>query len=182
MNIFVLDKDPVAAAQSMCNLHINKMVLESAQMLTNCFLNNDLETAPQTYSGTVRKYSHWNHPSSVWTRDTSGNMLWLLEHTIALEQERLFRGYNPHFVSSFIEWVSNNHGKAQVSTGNLTEFPIAISAAQNCRHHPAFESSSVVEKYRLYYICDKAAFAKWTRREVPEWFSKGKADLQTLVD
>jgi hypothetical protein len=98
-------------------------------------------------------------------------MFWLLDHTIALEEERLFRGYNPHFVAPFINWVVDNLNKAQVPDGDLLEFPVAIAADQNCRHHPAFDSLSVVEKYRLYYICDKAPFAKWTKRAIPEWFS-----------
>ena len=34
MNIFYLDKDPVIAAQMMCDKHVVKMILESAQMLS----------------------------------------------------------------------------------------------------------------------------------------------------
>ena len=37
MNIFVTDKDPVVAAQNLCDKHINKMIVESAQMLANAF-------------------------------------------------------------------------------------------------------------------------------------------------
>ena len=33
MNIFCLDKDPVKAAQMMCDKHIVKMLLESAQLM-----------------------------------------------------------------------------------------------------------------------------------------------------
>jgi len=33
MNIFYVDKDPVKAAKMMCDKHIIKMILESAQML-----------------------------------------------------------------------------------------------------------------------------------------------------
>ena len=33
MNIFYVDQDPVKAAQMMCDKHIIKMILESAQML-----------------------------------------------------------------------------------------------------------------------------------------------------
>jgi hypothetical protein len=29
---------------------------------------------------------------------------------------------------------------------------------------------SVVQSYRNYYIGAKADFAKWTKREIPEWF------------
>lgn len=34
MNIFILDKDPVKAAQLQCDAHVSKMILESAQMLS----------------------------------------------------------------------------------------------------------------------------------------------------
>ena len=33
MNIFYVDKNPVTAAKMMCDKHIIKMILESAQML-----------------------------------------------------------------------------------------------------------------------------------------------------
>ena len=34
MNIFVLDSDPVVSAQMMCDKHVVKMIVESAQMLS----------------------------------------------------------------------------------------------------------------------------------------------------
>ena len=34
MNIFVLDNDPVIAAQTQCDKHVVKMIVESAQMLS----------------------------------------------------------------------------------------------------------------------------------------------------
>ena len=34
MNIFVLDKNPIKAAQQHCDKHVVKMILESAQMLS----------------------------------------------------------------------------------------------------------------------------------------------------
>ena len=34
MNIFILDNDPVIAAQMQCDKHVVKMIVESAQMLS----------------------------------------------------------------------------------------------------------------------------------------------------
>ena len=34
MNIFYVDKDPMIAAQMMCDKHVVKMILESAQLLS----------------------------------------------------------------------------------------------------------------------------------------------------
>ena len=34
MNIFILDKDPMKAAMMLCDRHVPKMIVESAQMLS----------------------------------------------------------------------------------------------------------------------------------------------------
>ena len=34
MNIFILDEDPRKAAQMVCDKHVNKMIIESAQMMS----------------------------------------------------------------------------------------------------------------------------------------------------
>ena len=36
MNVFYVDKHPVRAAEQMCDKHIVKMILESAQLLSTC--------------------------------------------------------------------------------------------------------------------------------------------------
>ena len=36
MNIFVVDEDPVIAARQLCDKHVVKMILETAQMLMHC--------------------------------------------------------------------------------------------------------------------------------------------------
>ena len=40
MNIFVLDRDPVKAAQMMCDKHIVKMIIESFQMFSSVIDTN----------------------------------------------------------------------------------------------------------------------------------------------
>lgn len=57
MNIFVTDSNPTQAARNLCEKHIGgKMLVESAQMLANCFSLDDLVNAPKTKTGNVRKY------------------------------------------------------------------------------------------------------------------------------
>ena len=81
MNIFILDEDPVVAAQAQCDKHVVKMVLESAQMLSTT--HRLLGENHQVFYKTVHK----NHPCTVWTRRSSGNYLWHLEHWTALCDE-----------------------------------------------------------------------------------------------
>jgi len=33
-----------------------------------------------------------------------------------------------------------------------------------------------VAAYRAFYLGEKSRFAKWTRREVPEWYEQGLAE------
>ena len=61
MNIFVLDTDPVEAAQLQCDKHVVKMVLESAQMLSTAhrLIDGTMYKAPSKSGKTMVK--HWKH-------------------------------------------------------------------------------------------------------------------------
>ena len=86
MNIFYLHKDPVKAAQYQYNKHVVKMILESAQMLCTAHHHyaelNDYNTDYIPY-----KKAHYNHPSTVWCRQSIPNYMWLYKHMIALGDE-----------------------------------------------------------------------------------------------
>ena len=167
MNIFCIDENPIQAARWLCDQHCNKMVLESAQMLANCFTSETLEDAPRAKSGNVRKHSYYNHPCSIWVRESTDNMIWLILHALEMEEERLRRGFNPHFSVSFIDWCADNVARSFVPLGKQTDFAIAISPDKDCRKHSEFNSLDTVGKYRLYYALDKK-FAKWTQNK-PAW-------------
>lgn len=162
MNIFCLDSDPVIAAQQHCDKHCVKMILESAQLLCTAF-------HLQSINAPYRK-THENHPSAIWTRKTRGNFEWLVDHSDALSKEYTFRYGKIHKTSEVISWIKQNKHLLTFDSDQLTEFSVAISPTQNCRQHPDFEKSSVVDKYRLYYKLDKASFCKWTNRPTPAWF------------
>ena len=92
MNIFYVDRDPVKAAQMMCDKHIVKMILESAQML--CTVKRVLDGTPyddKTKNG--RKIKRWRlenpneeaiiykagwlrHPSTQWVMKSAYNYIW----------------------------------------------------------------------------------------------------------
>jgi len=60
MNIFYVDKDPITAAQMMCDKHIVKMILESAQLLCTCHRVQDgTEYYDKTKNG--RRIKRWKH-------------------------------------------------------------------------------------------------------------------------
>ena len=173
MNIFCLDNDPVVAARSMGDQHVrSKMIIESAQMLANCFRLDDLlrPDCPRTAKSTPRKYSYIHHPCSVWVMESRENMTWLINHTKALEEERLFRlpECRPHFSMQFVLWEEQNILLSRVPTKPQTPFAIAISEDKRCRQDPRFATADTVGKYRLYYELDKTDLT-WTRRE-PKYY------------
>ena len=169
MNIFALDHCPEESAKQLCDIHLSKMLVESCQLLATCFSLERLaqEDCPRTQSGNKRKHFNPKHPSALWVRESTANMDWLILHTLAMEDERLERGMNPHFCVGFLHWVILNIDDAIIPEGKLTEFKVAINEKQNCRTVEGFEAYSPTTKYKLYYLLDKP-FAKWTKNK-PNW-------------
>jgi hypothetical protein len=81
MNIFATSNCPIESAKFLDDKRCQKMVLESAQLLSTALRVNGYK------SDDVYKIAHLNHPSSRWTRATQGNYKWLLEHFRALCNE-----------------------------------------------------------------------------------------------
>ena len=48
MNIFVLDPDPEKAASMLCDCHVRKMCLETAQILSACMVIRDIPLEDET--------------------------------------------------------------------------------------------------------------------------------------
>jgi len=153
MNIFVLDEDPVKAAQYQMDVHCTKMVLETAQLLCATF---SVGLAPY-------RRTHYNHPCSIWTRSSRENWDWLLEHGLALGEEFLFRYGHPHASTKIIEWCKLNWKAAEVPAVPMTAFAQAMP--------DEFKQSDPVAAYRAYYRGAKAGIAKWNKnRPAPEWW------------
>lgn len=168
MNIFALDECPEKSAQNMINRHVVKMVVESTQMLQNCYLSEQLIHAPRTMGGNIRKYSYYNHPCSVWVRQSQSNFEWLLLHASGLLEEGQYRGFKNHFCQTFIEWCHKNTPENIKNCNTQTPFALAMP--------DVYKQDSPIESYRSYYIGDKKRDKsnKWmmiyTKRSLPEWF------------
>ena len=90
MNIFYLDKDPIAAAVVQYNKHVVKMILESAQMLCAAHhILGDPDDVPY-------KLAHKNHPCTICVRENSLHYDWLYEHMMALGDEYTARYNKTH--------------------------------------------------------------------------------------
>jgi hypothetical protein len=153
MNIFILNEDPMLAARDQCNKHVVKMLLESAQLLVTAFP-----------PGTTRyKHTHVNHPCATWVRASLSNYEWLLKHACELCNEYTRRFGKVHKTERIIAEL----GEPDLPDIGLTPFARAIKEPWKTQtsHMP------IVEAYRVFYIGDKARFAKWQpRATAPAWW------------
>jgi hypothetical protein len=150
MNIFYLDKDPVKAAQYQYNKHVVKMILESAQMLCTAH-HHYAEELGYDNSYIPYKKAHYNHPSTIWTRQNSRNYYWLYHHMLALGDEYTKRYNKTHLTISKC-WQPLQY----VPTG----MPIGGPITQPPQAMPdEFKRDCAIHAYWLYYVYDKKHIA-----------------------
>ena len=177
MNIFYVDRDPVKAAQMMCDKHIVKMILESAQML--CTAKRVLDGTPyddKTKNGRnikrwrlsdkrediLFKASHVNHPCNVWVRESKSNYRLMYKIYMACLSEYTFRYGKIHGSarpSLCLLKAPNN-----IKDIGLTELPQAMP--EECKG-----PGDPIQGYKNYYINYKNGFANWKSREKPELYA-----------
>ena len=162
MNIFYLNRDPIIAAQMMCDKHVVKMILESAQMLSTAHRVCDGDE----YANEVNLYktAHKNHPSTIWVRSAPSHYGWLYNHMIALMKEYTYRYDKNHATERLIEPL--RPCPKSMMLGDFIEFVDPPQCMpDDCKNE------DTVSAYQTYYIQEKSNFAKWKKRERPEWFN-----------
>lgn len=157
MNIFVVDHNPTIAGTVLCDKHIVKMPLETAQLLC---------TAINHYGGSAAyKSTHINHPCSIWARETLGNWLWLFDHGIAICREYTRRYGKTHKSELVIRQCIEDMRDQSIALYNLTRTPHPQCMPDEYKH------ADTVTAYRQYYLGDKAYMATWKQNK-PEWWNR----------
>jgi hypothetical protein len=131
MNIFVTSLDPKKAASHLDDLRLNKMILETAQLLSTAYRHLFGEH-PLLYKNT-----HYNHPCSIWARKNIYSYSWLVRYFDELSNEKMRRDLlikNKDSISSHKSWQNlytlfhsqeieyNNKITMNFFTFNCTEF------------------------------------------------------------
>ena len=160
--IFYLDKDPVIAAQMSCDKHCVKMILESAQMLSTAHRvldGDDIANEKGMY-----KMAHKNHPSTIWTRSSVHNYMWLYVHMTALMNEYTYRYGKHHATERLLEPLSKP--PSSIPMVDYTDPPQCMP--------DEFKEECSVSAYRHFYNVDKRRSFKcvWTDREEPQWWKE----------
>lgn len=143
MNIFILDNNPALAAQAHADIHVNKMILESAQMLCT------------VYGGPYRP-THKNHPCTLWVAKSEANAAWLKELAYYLNEEAKLR-YGKSTDHKSWEVIAALPIKDR---GVITPFAQAMPEE--------LRSADAVQSYRAYYRTKPKIH--WEYTEPPEWW------------
>ena len=172
MNIFVVETDPVEAAQALCDKHVPKMTVESVQMLVSALRRHGAtdDDVPLTAKGTPHRGGYANHPSTRWVGESISNFNWLFEHAYALCEEFSFRFNKEHAcLKQLDKIVDSSH---LLPDGELTDIALAVGDAFHERL--GFKQAPIdeaVDIYREFYIIDKESFAVWSKgRPAPAWW------------
>lgn len=156
MNIFVLDGDIQKCVEYHADQHVVKMTLESTQMLCTVCRKHGMD-APY-------KPTHANHPCTLWAGASLENWKWLRFLALSLNEEYKFRFGR-----------RKDHRSATIAR-ELEEPPIeniGLTAFAQAMPEEYRVPGNAVKAYRRFYVAEKAGFATWTKRPVPQWFSDG---------
>lgn len=164
MNIFVLDNDPVKAAQAMDCVRVPKMVTESAQMMASALRRHGApkERMPLTKAGNPYRGGYPHHPCTIFTGDTRTNFLWLATHALALCREYEQRFLKEHAckqpIIHMIEWIE------YIPEGDLTPFAQAMP--------DEYKDDNAVKAYRAYYHskADSKGGVHYRHTSPPDWW------------
>ena len=159
MNIFRVDNDPVKSAQMLCDKHIVKMPLETAQMLCSVWHRYNF--------GHLVKYkeAYKNHPCTRWCGDSRGNFEWAAQHAIALAEEYTYRYGKKHSCEDAIRYMAQCSWL--IPEGDMTPFAQAMP--------DEYKNQCAVTAYKDYYWKDKRVNidVKWNKKRiVPEWWEQ----------
>jgi len=181
MNIFVLDENPVEAARMMCDKHIPKMILESAQMMASALRRHGAgdELMPLNQQGRPYKGGYHNHPCTVWTGESVDNYLWLYQHAHQLCVEYRSRFNNgAHVCEAKIGLMTAPCALELLPLGGMTPFARAFNAEQ----YPFLYDEkryTAVEAYRTYYSLAKRRFAQWNKgTPAPSWWATQETEVK----
>lgn len=164
MNIFASHHCPIQSAHNLPNVLLNKMVVESCQILST--VHHTLDGIQVGY-----KPTHSQHPSTVWTRSTSANYQWLYAHFKALCEEYTFRTGKIHKSSELL----NVLGKLPTNIKKAELEPFAMAMPDPHKRLGIFDQtvayrSYLKEKYAEWACREKPIAVSWGLRNQPEWY------------
>ena len=158
MQLFILDRNPIAAAHYLADCHVIKMCLETAQILSGVALRH-IGYLP---SG-LPKPQNTIHPV-IKAINTDQKMSWVLAYFESILEE-----YSNRF--------NKEHAYYNLPAVYCSLFPSAVNTEPECEGLATVftnfntKEKDIVEAHRAYYKFKKSIIKKWkyTNSKEPNW-------------
>lgn len=166
MNIFVVSDSVSECASSYCDIHVNKMLTETVQLLSVAHFVLDGEIVGM-------KPTHRNHPCAIWVRENTENYSWAFSLADALSSEYTFRTGKIHKSSLYLDELRDF--PKNIPSGKMTDFAVAMpdEFKKELFHSDVFTAyrKLLVHKYQTWTTrTDKKQMTvKWSNRVKPAW-------------
>lgn len=165
MNIFCFDTSPYLSALWLDDIRKNKMILESSQLLSTAIDFNDPFGDWRVY-----KPAYISHPCTIWTRESRGNFVWLLEYLeqLIIQKENGYNHRCAKLVPIFRKYATSGKFKKE----DQTPF---VNCARNLQRNVDFKHISDVHLAYKYYIANRwvkdSIEVSWNWGRKPDWFT-----------
>ena len=158
MNLFVTSLSPTLAAQSLCDIRLRKMILETAQLLCTELRRRGAGYMPY-------RPTHPMHPVTLSLRNDA-TLLWVEEYFIELETEYVHRFGKTH------KSYEDCFPKVRYAIGRYANLKASGATFANCARNDSlgldFTHTNIVYAYQLYLN------ARWERdTRLPQWTNRG---------
>ena len=114
----------------------------------------------------------YNHPCTIWARESLDNHEWVHCYANALNDEYHYRYGKLH--KSIEQVVNKLPDPVNLERVGFTKFGLAMPEDLRDYDNP-------IQSYRDYYHLDKATFASWKYRDKPHWWNEDYADYEKRI-
>ena len=157
MNLFVSSYCPILSAKALDDLRLNKMCIETAQLLSTAVHNGALRA-----SGEVYRRAYPNHPVTRWVFSSPEALWWTIRHFRALLSEYQLRRGRVHGSSRILDALV-------VCDEDAKWISPTPSSYCNCTPH---KDLPIIDAYRKTlqekWLAD-IRYPRWTNSSPPDW-------------
>ena len=183
MNLFFIDKYLEKNANSLCDKHVVKMILETAQLLYSAW--HTRSTVPASNLKPYR-LTHKNHPMAIWVRECEANYTYTCYYGLLLCAEYTQR-YNKYHkteahIRQLLQWgfpplqnsIEPPKKQAVISYAykdichGIDRIPLCMDEQYYVRDQEGHLLGT--ESYRNYYKSKQDKFSMQWKLNKPTWF------------
>lgn len=161
MQLPIFNPDPKISTLESPDAWIRKLSVEVSQLCATCYTTEQLFHAPKTTKGTVRSnITHPHHPITKWVNLSLSNWFWCLDYGLSCIEESMNHRklQKTAYHLPFLEWCLLN--PPDMLDLGLTDFV----------KPKGYERFNVDQSYQQYFLAEKQHIAKWTNRDIPDWY------------